>query len=70
MTESAIKTYRQSKGLSQRKLAKLLDVAVSTISRWESGKRKVGIELWPRVHAKTGIPLEEIRPDAFDEAAA
>ena len=37
-TPEAIQQFRQEKGLSQRDLASMLGVGVTTISRWENGQ--------------------------------
>ena len=36
-TNSPIKKFREAAGLSQEALARLMDVSVSAISRWERG---------------------------------
>lgn len=40
MTPAEIKALRERFGLTQAELAQKLDVALSTVSRWESGQRK------------------------------
>ena len=40
MTPAEIKALRERLGLTQAELAQKLDVALSTVSRWESGGRK------------------------------
>ena len=41
MTREELKTWRLSKGLSQAKLARLLNVTVMAVSRWERGVRSI-----------------------------
>lgn len=65
---SQLKTYRNSKmpKLSQADLAKELGVSRLTVTRWESGKRKIDPTLVPVVSEKTGIPAKELRPDIVE----
>jgi len=60
-----LKTYRQKQTppLSQEQLAKLLNVSRVTVTRWESGARKIDDGKLPIVSAKTGIPRTKLRPD-------
>lgn len=60
-----LKAYRerQSPPLSQDQLAALLGVSRVTITRWESGRRKLEGDLLPLVAEKTGIAPAELRPD-------
>jgi transcriptional regulator with XRE-family HTH domain len=56
--------YRTDNGRqSQEALAKLLKVSSVTVSRWETGARKIGRAVLPRVVEQTGIPAAELRPD-------
>ncbi|WP_296741365.1 helix-turn-helix transcriptional regulator [Mesorhizobium sp.] len=48
---------------SQDDLARELSVSRNAINRWENGKRKVDIEILPRVAKHTGIPARDLRPD-------
>ncbi|MGO9138365.1 MAG: helix-turn-helix domain-containing protein [Syntrophales bacterium] len=41
MTTKELKKWRADNGYSQARLAKALDVAVMTVSRWETGLRSV-----------------------------
>jgi len=54
-------SYRN--GRSQVWLAKQLRVTKATVSRWESGRRKIAINLLPKVARITGIPKKDLRPD-------
>ncbi len=49
--------------LSRDELASLLGVSAPTIHRWESGVRKIDVDLLERVVAVTGIPASQLRPD-------
>lgn len=69
-----LKTFReqQEPHLSRRKLAVLLGVSTTSISRWEAGKRKPGKDVLPQIAEKTGIAPAVLRPDLaglFEEAA-
>lgn len=56
--------YRIDNGRqSQEALAKLLEVSSVTISRWETGARKIDADILPRVVERTGIPAALLRPD-------
>ncbi len=44
---SKIKTLRESKGLSQRRLAQALDVTENTIANWENGR--TGLDWFERI---------------------
>lgn len=60
-----LKTFRENHTppLSQEQLAGLLGVSRVTVTRWESGARKIDDEKLPVVSAKTGIPRTKLRPD-------
>jgi transcriptional regulator with XRE-family HTH domain len=60
-----LKAFRENQipPLSQEQLAKLLNVSRVTVTRWESGARKIHDEKLPVVSAKTGIPRTKLRPD-------
>jgi transcriptional regulator with XRE-family HTH domain len=66
---SPLKTYRQSQTpkLSQEALAKKLGVTRLTVTRWESGSRKIDPGLVPLVAERTGIPAKELRPDIVEK---
>jgi transcriptional regulator with XRE-family HTH domain len=65
MNDSPLKTYREQQDppLTQEDLARLLGVTKATVSRWESGARKIDAEKLPEVSEKTGIPPAFLRPD-------
>ena len=54
---------RHEPPLSQADLARLVGVDATTVTRWESGSRKVDAALLPMVCEKTGIPPLKLRPD-------
>jgi transcriptional regulator with XRE-family HTH domain len=54
--------YRKQRGMTQKSLALVLDVARETVARWEAG-RKIDDELLPRVAERTGIARSDLRPD-------
>jgi transcriptional regulator with XRE-family HTH domain len=63
-----LRAYRQNQDppLKQKQLADILGVKKATVSRWETGARKVDEELLPVVSERTGIPKAELRPDLAD----
>jgi transcriptional regulator with XRE-family HTH domain len=52
--------YLEKVNLSQRELAKLLDVHEATVSYWISGKNKPKRTLIKRLAKLTGIPVEAL----------
>ena len=42
ITPKAVKAYRETKGFSQKDLASMLGVEVSTVKRWEKGVKPTG----------------------------
>lgn len=58
-----LKTYRTGRDLTQDALAKELGVSSITISRWETGARKIDTDLLSEISEKTGIPKRQLRPD-------
>lgn len=42
MTASELREIRESRGISQVKMAEMLNYTVSTVSRWETGLIKIG----------------------------
>ena len=75
MSDHALKTYRLSRKLTQQELAQELGVTDVTVSRWETGARKIDLRELPSISEKTGLPKSALRPDlaamfAAPEAAA
>ena len=58
-----LKRYRDSRGLTQDALAKELGVTSISVSRWETGARKIDDDLVVHVSEKTGIAAADLRPD-------
>lgn len=65
MTLPPLKAFRQKHDppLSQRELADLLGVDRVTVTRWETGRRKIDSERLSDISARTGIPRTKLRPD-------
>jgi transcriptional regulator with XRE-family HTH domain len=53
-----IKNMRRKKGLTQEELGRLLGVKKSSISRWESGDRKVKLTTMRNIAGALNVPLE------------
>lgn len=66
---SPLKAFRQKQEpkLSQAALAERLGVTRLTVTRWESGVRKIDPDLVPLVAERTGIPAKELRPDIVEK---
>jgi transcriptional regulator with XRE-family HTH domain len=67
-----LKGYRAARGITQTQLGDELGVTMMTVSRWETGLRKIDKGMLPHVAAKTGIPKKLLRPDLaelLEEAA-
>ena len=64
-TVHPLKAYREKQDppLSHEKLAALLGVTRETVSRWESGTRKIKPAILPVIAERTGISPSELRPD-------
>lgn len=60
---ASLKAYRASNGITQDALAKELGVHPLSVSRWETGERRLDRGLLNLVSEKTGIPKRELRPD-------
>jgi DNA-binding transcriptional regulator YiaG len=63
-----IKITRQKAFLSQEAFAKELEVAVSTINRWENGKSKPNLTAMKNLKtfcAKHELPYEELETEWF-----
>lgn len=60
---TVLRDYRTSRKLTQAALGKELGVPDVTVSRWETGERRIDDQLLPRVAEITGIPRAELRPD-------
>jgi transcriptional regulator with XRE-family HTH domain len=67
-----LRLYRENHTpkLSQEGLAEKLGVARLTVLRWESGERKIDRTLVSEVSKKTGIPVQDLRPDLLTELRA
>ena len=55
--------YRHVNGLTLINLAEKIGVTKVTLSRWESGARKIRLDTVRRVSKVTGIPVRQLRPD-------
>ena len=57
-----MKTYRQYKGIKQRKLAEQLDVDQSIITSWETGRAIPPIEVREKIAEILGIDIQKVFP--------
>jgi transcriptional regulator with XRE-family HTH domain len=58
-----LKSWRLATGISQYELGLELGVTNITVSRWETGLRKIDASLLPKVARITGINPARLRPD-------
>ncbi len=54
--ESAIRTQRVAKGISVRSLAKLLEISASQLSKIETGKSRLSVDLALKIAGILGVP--------------
>lgn len=58
-----LRTWRQDQSLTQEEAAKLLNLKVPTLSRYETGRRVPSLGEAARLSKRTGIPWRNLRPD-------
>jgi transcriptional regulator with XRE-family HTH domain len=63
MQAHPLKVYRKTRKLTQTMLAQELGVTSISVSRWETGSRKIDLDLLSEIAKKTGIPKLKLRPD-------
>ncbi len=61
-------SYASGQGLSQERLAKEIDVATNTISRWETGTYKPSLHDLERLSRFFGVSMLEFLPEEETEA--
>jgi transcriptional regulator with XRE-family HTH domain len=66
---NAIAKFRESKGLTQEQVAKLLGTTKATVSRWETETRRPDPAMAIEIEGKLGIPRQALRPDLFSVRA-
>jgi len=64
---SAIKRVRQEKGVTARYLAKILNIAPSTLSKYESNERKIKADKLPIIAEALGVPVDVFFAQKIDE---
>ena len=55
---NVIKKHRKEKGISQKELAKILDVTRNTIDNYEHGRCVPSMEVLKATHEKLSVPYE------------
>jgi transcriptional regulator with XRE-family HTH domain len=65
MSSHPLKQYREKQRppLTQAQLARRYGVQRESLSRWETGTRKIDEALVPMISEDTGIPASKLRPD-------
>ncbi len=59
----ALIDFRTARQMTSAALAEYLEESPPTVSRWETGARKIDKDKLPKVVEKTGISPRELRPD-------
>ena len=62
-TVHPLRAFLQRMNYTQPDAARLLGVSYVTVSRWETGERKIDSELVLKISRLTGIPVAQLRPD-------
>lgn len=60
-----IRGIRKNRQMSQQEFADLLHVSRSTISSWETGKKKPDIYTFSYIAEQLHVPIEAVAPDDF-----
>ena len=55
-----IKVLREKCGLSQRKVADLMDVSQQAVARWENGEAKPRADVLPKLARVLGCTIDEL----------
>ena len=55
-----LKHLRETKGVSQEKIAQALNVSYQAVSKWETGKSLPDITLLPLISRYFGITIDEL----------
>ena len=65
---NALKRYMKEKGLTQKEIARIVDVSQAAVSKHMAG---MGMNLTTalRYHERLGIPLDELIPEKTDKDA-
>ena len=63
-----IKVFREKCGLSQRKVADLMDVSQQAVARWENGEAKPRADVLPKWARVLGCTIDELFRDPQKEA--
>ena len=63
-----IKVFREKCGLSQRKVADLMDVSQQAVARWENGEAKPRADVLPKLARVLGCTIDELFRDPQKEA--
>lgn len=73
MIRTKLKTIRESKGINQKELAKILGVTESAVSHWEAGRYAPTTDKLLKIARFYGVTVDELIGDEYEqepEAAA
>lgn len=60
---TALTDFRIARQMTSAELAAYLEERAPTVSRWETGARKIEKTKVPKISERTGIPQSILRPD-------
>ena len=61
--ESAVRVWREKRGMTQRALAAAVDVPPGYLSEIESGKKVGSLTVWRGIARALHVPLEDLLPE-------
>jgi transcriptional regulator with XRE-family HTH domain len=63
MKGNPLREFREQHGMSQVELARKIGVSSVTVSRWETGQRRIDPKFLPKIAEQTGINKKQLRSD-------
>jgi DNA-binding XRE family transcriptional regulator len=61
--ESAVRVWREKRGMTQRALAAAVDAPPGYLSEIESGKKVGSLTVWRGIARELHVPLEDVLPE-------
>jgi transcriptional regulator with XRE-family HTH domain len=63
MPTHPLRAFRDARHMTQSQFAEKIGVHSLSVSRWETGQRKIDLDLVAQISKITGIPKRKLRPD-------